>query len=143
MSMRCAVVAVMALLPGVAMAAAEPNVCEALAPQIGLKRVELSKGAESWTEWRAEMATLGHHLIGGAVVSRIGVEPADAATATGDDYRRVRDMCETSKKGAECRLVGPVRINLVTRRGEATAIAPPGESASVGIRNTRIWCRAG
>ncbi len=119
----------------------EPNVCERLAPQIGLKLTTLSRGKEQWQEWRGGMATLGHHLVGGSIATSIRIDPAEDAPNTPEEGRRLRDMCKVAKGGAECALVGPAVLEIGTRRGIGKVTANAGERAIIGMKGTTVYCR--
>jgi hypothetical protein len=126
----------------VAAAAPEPNVCERIAPQIGLKKVEATRGRDVSTEWRVDTASVGQHLFGGTVATSVRVEPVDEAVDRAAEERRLREMCTETRQGAECALVGPAVFRMGTRRGLVRETIRDGERAIVGIRGTKVYCRA-
>jgi hypothetical protein len=121
----------------------EPNFCERMAPQIGLKQIASSRGRDAGTEWRVNTASFGQHLFGGTVATSMSVERAEGTPATPEEELRLRKMCGVTKKGAECAVVGPVAFEMGTRRGLVQMTAHRDERATVGVRGTTVYCRPG
>lgn len=109
------------------------GVCARLAPQTGLKR-------QPDGSWSANMlGGLGAALFGGTAGASFLVGPIEGSTAD----QHFEKAC--AQKGAEigCDLVGPAKITIGTKSGEASADVAAGEKARVGMKGRYLTCREG
>lgn len=130
-------------LPAAAMAQDAPvgagagpggSVCARLAPQLGLKR-EAAKRGEVPT-WRAGMFGVGAMLFGGSAGVSFMVQPVEGTTQA-----QITDSCKQVKSDIVCRVTGPSRIVVGSKKGEAGTDLAPGERAEVGTKGKHIFCR--
>lgn len=109
------------------------TVCARLAPQTGLKQ-------QRDGTWRANMlGGLGTALFGGTTGASFLVGPIEGSTADQQFDKACAQM------GAEigCTLVGPARITIGTKGGNASADVAAGERAHVGMKGRYLTCREG
>lgn len=132
-----AVLSALAALAIPAEAAAADTFCQRLAPMLDMKAVTNSDG--SVEEWKVNTVGLGKALLGGAVANSVGVGPVNPATV--DDYRRLENTCAAVKKGAVCKIDGPMTVKITTRKGSIRLDAEEGERPTILIKNTTIYCR--
>ena len=90
--------------------------------------------------WQVDTVTMGMLLlpIGGSNVS-MGLRPVDTGNAA--EWARLAPACDTAKRGILCKLEGPLRFHVTTKRYDAVVVAASGERAEVKLRNTIIECR--
>ncbi len=112
--------------------------CERMAPTIGLASVE--RGRQATGEWRRDMATFGMALVGGTLATSITVRPLGDVSYQ-EAMAFVDKACAQTKSGARCRIEGPMRIIMGTRKGVVDMEALPGERAEIEIRGTKVFCR--
>lgn len=110
------------------------GVCARLAPQLGLKQ-EAAKPGEAPT-WRAGMFGVGAMLFGGSAGVSFMVQPVEGTTQA-----QLTDSCTQVKADIVCRVTGPSRIVVGSKKGEASADLAAGEQAEVGTKGKHIFCR--
>lgn len=80
-------------------------------------------------------------LFGGTAVVSFAVRPIDAST--GEDYRRLEGACDSTDKGAICRIEGPARLTLRAKEAEVVEDIHAGEYPTVEMRKSSLYCREG
>jgi hypothetical protein len=121
--------------------AVSPSFCERMAPTIDMVAVERGRQGNTTGEWRRDMATFGMALVGGTIATSISVRPMDENVSLAEAEALADKLCARTKSGAVCRLEGPVRLKMGTRKGEIDLATQPGERAEVEIKGTKIFCR--
>lgn len=112
---------------------APAGVCAALAPQTGLK-------AQGDGSWRVNMlGGVGAAVFGGSTGATFQVAPIDGSTAD----QHLEKACVQNGAEITCRVVGPARITIGTKRGNASADIKAGETAEVGMKGRYLTCREG
>lgn len=109
------------------------GVCARLATQTGLKQ-------QRDGSWRANMlGGVGAALFGGTTGASFLVGPIEGSTAD----QPFDKAC--AQVGAEiaCHVVGPARITVGTKSGNASADVAAGETAHVGMKGRYLTCREG
>ena len=109
------------------------GVCARLAPQTGLKQ-------QRDGTWRANMlGGIGATLFGGTTGASFLVGPIEGSIAD----QHFEKAC--AQMGAEigCNLVGPAKITIGTKSGNASADVAAGETAHVGMKGRYLTCREG
>jgi hypothetical protein len=109
------------------------GVCARLATQTGMK-------TQRDGSWRANMlGGVGAALFGGTTGASFLVGPIEGSTAD----QRFDKAC--AQVGAEiaCTVVGPARITVGTKSGNASADVAAGETAHVGMKGRYLTCREG
>lgn len=134
MAMRQMLVAAATIVSTAAGAQTSPPVaglCARLAPQTGLKR-------ERDGSWRVNtLGGLGAALFGGTTGATFLVEPVEGSTPD----QHLDKACTQAGTEIACKLVGPARITVGTKRGNATADVASGEAAQVGMKSRYLTCR--
>lgn len=114
--------------------------CARLAPQLGMKPEVARSGSQ--VSWKVNtLGGLGPALFGGSTVVSFMLKPVEGTSA--EQAQRFDQNCTQSKKGMLCRVEGPVRLAVSTKRGVASADATAGERAEVEMRGTSLHCRDG
>lgn len=109
------------------------GICARLAPQTGLKQ-------QASGVWRANMlGGVGAALFGGSAGASFLVEPIEESTAD----QAFDKACTQNGPEVTCTVVGPARITVGTKRGNASAQANEGEKAIVGTKGKYLTCRDG
>lgn len=133
----------LALVLPVAAAAQQPpvaappgGVCARLAPQLGLKPEAAKPGAP--TTWKAGMFGVGAMLFGGSAGVSFMVQPVEGTTAG-----QMQDACKQVKSDIVCRVAGPIRVVVGSKKGEASVDLAEGERGEVGTKGKNIFCREG
>ncbi len=130
------IAALAALLTGVgvqAQTAVPAGVCATLAQQTGLKRQDDGS-------WRVNMlGGVGAALFGGTTGATFQVAPVEGSTAD----QALDKACVQQGAEIACRVTGPARITVGTKRGNATADIAAGEKATVGMKGRYLTCREG
>lgn len=109
------------------------GVCARLATQTGMK-------PQRDGSWRANMlGGVGAALFGGTTGASFLVGPTEGSTAD----QQFDKAC--AQVGAEiaCTVVGPARITVGTKNGNASADVAAGEAAHVGMKGRYLTCREG
>lgn len=113
--------------------AAGDGVCARLAPQTGLKQ-------ESSGIWRANMlGGLGATLFGGSAAATFQVESIEGSTTE----QALHKACAQDRSEIICRVTGPARITIGTKRGKASVDVKAGERAEVDMKGRYLTCRSG
>jgi hypothetical protein len=120
-----------------------PTFCQRLAPQLGMRQGQLAQppsGRDPIPLWQVNLlGGVGAFLFGGQAVASFGLEPVDQDSLA--EYKRVREGCRATPKGAVCNIEGPAILHVSTKRGEVSQEAAPGEQAIVGMAKTTITYR--
>lgn len=114
-------------------AASADGVCAQLAPQTGMK-------PQAGGLWRANMlGGVGAALFGGTTGASFQVEPIDGSTRD----QALEKACVQEGAGVICRLSGPARLTVGTKRGNASVDLAAGEKAEVSMKGRYLTCRDG
>ena len=128
-----------ALFTQSAASATEPDFCARLATDLG---IDEPADADGRTEWTANSLNFGQRFLwGGSSATSFGVDPPENPTVA--DYQRIAEYCETTKKGAICRLQGPLIFKLGFKGKEYMTPLIAGEEAVVRTNGTKTMCKAG
>lgn len=131
--MRKLALVVVPLLMGAA--APSPSFCERLAVPTGMKSVKSASPAA----WEVNLLDgLGKALFGGSSVVAIRLEPGDDLDE--DHRRRFEESCDSTAKGAFCRVEAPTTLVLTINGREVRQEALVGETATVTVAGSRIRC---
>lgn len=126
-----ALVAVFAAVSADAQTAGTGGACARLAQQTGLK--QRSDGS-----WRANMlGGVGAALFGGTTGATFQVQPIEGSTAE----QALEKACQQEGSAIACRVSGPARISVGTKRGNASVDLTSGEKAEVGMKGRYLTCR--
>ena len=122
-----------------AASAAEPDFCARLAADLG---IDEPVAADGRTEWTANSLNFGQRFLwGGSAATSLGIDPPENPTVA--DYQRIAEYCETTKKGAICRLQGPLVFKLGFKGKEYNTPLMEGEEAVVRTNGTKTMCKSG
>jgi hypothetical protein len=113
--------------------AVKQGVCARLATQTGLKQ-------QRDGSWRANMlGGVGAALFGGTTGATFQVEPIEGSTTD----QHLEKAC--AQLGAELgyHIVGPAKITIGTKSGNASTDVAAGEMAHVGMKGRYLTCREG
>ena len=135
----------MVALTGLSFNAGEPtspSFCARLAPQLGMRPISATIVDDLMTNdgWRVNLLKgLAPALFGGTVMASFSVRPIREPMSA--EYERLEKACDSTVKGAVCRIEGPARISVGTKSGKVSEDIREGEWATVEMRNTSITCR--
>ncbi|MDG6078621.1 hypothetical protein E3U23_05370 [Erythrobacter litoralis] len=119
--------------------AAEADFCARLAAGLGIDK---PVSADGRTEWTTNSLNFGQRFLwGGSASTSLGIDPPENPTVA--DYERISEYCEATKKGAICRLQGPLTFRLGFKGSEYKTPLMPGEEAVVSVQGTKTMCKAG
>ncbi|MFW2851327.1 hypothetical protein ACM61V_05315 [Sphingomonas sp. TX0543] len=112
--------------------------CARLAANSGISQA--ATGGEP-TSWTVSALNFGQRfLVGGTAATGVGVLPVEPSTV--EDYRRLEDMCLPEKKGAICKLVGPVIFKFIWKGRKIITPVETGERATVSVAGIKATCRS-
>lgn len=118
---------------------APPSFCQRLAPQLGMKPNAKSGGKTRAGGWKVNLAGgLGPALFGGTFAASFSLHPVDEDSVS--ESKRLENACGITAKGMTCKIVGPARLNVGTKKGKITTEVLPGEHAEVDMRSSVISC---
>ena len=107
--------------------------CARLAAQTGLKQ-------QSDGSWRANMlGGVGAALFGGTTGATFQVQPIEGSTAE----QALEKACQQEGAAIACRVSGPARVIVGTKRRNASIDLASGEPAEVGMKGRYLTCRPG
>lgn len=69
----------------------------------------------------------------------VGVSPVEPATV--EDYKRLENVCLPERKGAVCRLIGPLNFNFIWKGRKILTPMMTGERANITVVGTKTTCR--
>ncbi|MEG3160220.1 hypothetical protein U1763_06875 [Sphingomonas sp. LB2R24] len=118
---------------------AVPSFCQRLAPQLGMKPNAKSGGKTRAGGWKVNLASgLGPALFGGTFAASFSLHPIDEDSVS--ESKRLENACGITAKGMTCKIEGPARLNVGTKKGKISTEVLPGERAEVDMRSTVISC---
>ena len=112
--------------------------CTRLAANMGIEQPATGDDPNSWT---ANALNFGQRfLVGGSAATSVGVSPVEPSTV--EDYRRLENMCAPDRKGAACKLSGPVNFNVTWKGRRTVTVMESGERATVSVAGTKMICQS-
>lgn len=111
--------------------------CLRLAANSGIGATAAADGRTTWT---ANALNFGQRFIfGGTAATGVSVRPVEPVTV--EDYRRMEDICQPEKKGAVCKLAGPLIFNFTWKGQRVATPMAADERATVTVRGLKSTCR--
>lgn len=124
--------------PPLPASAATVDFCSRLATNSGIDRPAAPDGRTVWT---VDALNFGQRFIfGGSAATGVSVSPVEPTTV--DDYQRLENMCFPERKGAVCKLVGPVNFNFIWKGQKIVTPMAAGERAIVHVVKTKTTCQS-
>jgi hypothetical protein len=114
----------------------EASFCTRLGRTIGLDEAKLSEAKDGWQASALNFSQ--RFFFGGGTSMSVGVDLPE--TATVDDYRRAEGMCTMERRGALCRLVGPINFKMGWKGSNTVTPVMVNEKAIVRIDGNKASC---